>query len=807
MASRYKQKAARDHLLGQALWTFPAELLTGLFADPHRIPFKVREFETVVRDQKVERLRVTPRNFTNVLREMVPFFQEPLRAVRAFYSMIFEWGAGSRVQLNPKNPERAVLGAVPIDGLVTDRREDFRDFVDKWIVALNGTERYDDFFTLFDRALDTVAPDFRKTNGIFFTDPYLSKFMLTLTKTHVPDLGKNYLVIDPACGSGNLVTSWKAPLELRHKVVSEIEPELLFAIERRMEFDPWHHNKFTVVPKVSEERGLNFLDVSAKSYLGTLTRYLKDSGHKPDKPIAFLCNPPYRNDDDQSVDAVEYEVHSTIAAVTGQDSARDRCHCFLAQMKLICRQAEDSGLPGDSRMLLFTNTGWLTDRPAVQTIRSQVLQSFELMAGFLVDSKQFFDVPGRFPIAFTVWRYAGNDAALATNRVLQFTDLTWVKRTDLEAVDWTDEAISVPACQRLLDDSRSISVPFGLRRQSMLDWIGITSRDFKKGRNKDEQEGAVGGLPDGDRREANKKKYGARTGQWIGFMDDLTPCRINRDPIAGQPWFRLDAPFMDRVRGRCLSGPPDQKGFSPTDPESTRRAFLWYALQRTFAACDYPMWANAMQMWPLTPPPALSRHVDSIIYAIALAQNECVETTFPAGNPVAGAPAAHVENPLSPANPTSFWNTTCAPIFHGGDAHPAAQRVVDAVTALYAAWATELGGQARIRVSYAKDYFIGTGRLTRDAGLVQIRDYADANHRDELKAALGQVSERLRELFVEFNAMLHDEAALGYFTRAPSIAGQTLARAARPGPATPPTPPPPAASSHSVRRAASNKKK
>lgn len=806
VASRHKLKLERDKLLGQALWTFPAELLTGLFADPHRVPLKVREFETVIRDQKVERMRITTRNFTIVLREMTPFFQEPLRAVRAFYSMIFEWGAGSRVALNPNNQERAALGAVPIDGLVPDKREDFRSFAERWVVALNANERYDDFFALFDRALDEVAPDFRKTHGIFFTDQYLSRFVLALTRSHVPDLGKNYLVIDPACGSGNLVTNWKSPLELRHKVVSEIEPELLFAVERRMEYDPWHHNKFTVVPKVSEERGLNFLDVSAKTYLGTLTKYLKDSGHRPDKPLAFLCNPPYRNDDDQSVDAIEYEVHETVKAVTGEDSAKDRCHCFLAQMKLMCAGAEDSGLPGDSLMLLFTNTGWMTDRPAVKTIRSQMLSSFELVSGYLVDSKQFFDVPGRFPIAFTVWRYAGNEARLEPNRVLTLVDLTWVRRSDLMDIEWSDDSATDAACERILRDRRSIGVPFGVQRRSMLDWIGITSRDFKRSRNKGEETGAVGGLPTGDRREGNKKKYGERTGRWVGFMDDLTPCRVDRDPVVGQPWFRLDAPFMDRVRGRCLSGPPDQKGFSPTDGVSARRAFLWYALQRTFAACDYPMWANAMQLWPLSVPEAQQDRVDSIVYAIALAQNECVETAMPAGNPVVGARAAHVENPLSPVNPKSFWNMTCAPVFARGVAHPMAQTVVDAVMDLYTAWSNEFGPHPSMTVSYKASYFVGRGVLTRNAGLVQIRDYAEANRRPALKSALATVQERLRALFGTFNDMLHDESSLAYFTKSQSIAGQFVARTVRPGPARPPVPASPVAAP-AVRHTSSGKKK
>ena len=117
---------------------------------------------------------------------------------------------------------------------------------------------------------------------------------------------EHLLIIDPACGSGNLVTNWRSPLELRHKVVSEIEPELLYAVEKRMKGDSWHNGKFTVVPKVSENKGLNFLDKSAGDYIRILRSYLIEKGHNPDKPIAFLCNPPYRSDDDQVADTIRY---------------------------------------------------------------------------------------------------------------------------------------------------------------------------------------------------------------------------------------------------------------------------------------------------------------------------------------------------------------------------------------------------------------------------------------------------------------------------------------------------------------------
>src|SRR4029078_12271014 len=98
---------------------------------------------------------------------------------------------------------------------------------------------------------------------------------------------------------------------------------------------------------------------------------------------------------------------------------------------------------------------------------------------------------------------------------------------------------------------------------------------------------AAGGLPRGDRRHENKKVYGEPTGSGVGFMDDLTPCRIKRVP-APVPWFRLDVPMMDCRKARCFSGPPDQKGYGSSDPAGVERLFLWFALHAHLASAASP---------------------------------------------------------------------------------------------------------------------------------------------------------------------------------------------------------------------------
>ena len=539
-ARRYADK--RVELLHLATWN-GADLFTPLFqSEPKLLCERISTFEETLRNGRRVRQRINLRNFAIVLKEMAPYFgaENAIKAVRAFYSMIYAWDEFSTLQLSNKSLDQATLGGETITGLLPESSVSFKDFVEARFVSLDENSSYDDFFAHYDAALDAVDSQFRRKHGIFFTDLDLSKFAMWLAKQHVPKLGQDYIVIDPACGSGNLVTNWRSPLELRHKVVSEIEPELLFAVEQRMKGDLWHNGRFTVVPRVSDNRGLNFLDRTADEYLGELREALAEKGHTPDKPLAILCNPPYRSDDDQGAGTAGYPIHDSIVDITGVDASSERYCCFLAQMKLICEAARSSGLPGESLLLLFTKSAWLTNRNIFRQIRREMASVFEDVAGFLVDGSEFFAVRGKWPVAFTIWRFKGSSAALNPERAITVTDLTWLKRRDLSNIQWADSAAADAVCRQLMEDGRASNVELGHGRQSLRVWSGQTMTDFKRDRRRSEiRQEAVGGLPSNDRRRANKKAYGESDGQFVGFMDDLTPCRVKRS-IPGKPWFRLN---------------------------------------------------------------------------------------------------------------------------------------------------------------------------------------------------------------------------------------------------------------------------
>lgn len=718
----------------------------------------IDRFIEVLKSPVRKRQRITLKNFTAVLKKMVPFFDEkhPLAAVRAFYSIIFGWDEGSKVELSDRKPDAASVRGETVTNLKPDRRDEFKRFVEDHYVSDDKISSKDVFFARFDEALDAVDKEFRIKHGIFFTDLDLSRFAMWYVKRELGDIGKNYLVIDPACGSGNLVTNWRSPLELRHKVVSEIEPELLFAVERRMQGDEWHNGKFTVVPKVAEAKGLNFLDKSAEEYVNILKGYLKEKGLKPDKPIAFLCNPPYRSDDDQAAESISYPIHPSIVDLTGVDGSSERYSCFLAQMKLICEKAESSGLPGNSLLLLFTKAAWLTDRPVFQKIRSNILGSFEDVGGLIVNGKEFFDVKGKFPIAFTIWRYNTSDKALDPSRPVNIIDLTWMKKQDLGNINWESPSIYNDSCERLLADKRSCIVAFGQKRDNIKTWSGQIRKDVQREWRKSEQKSEPCGLPLGDHRHERKKRIGEKDGTFIAFMDDLTPCRIKNETHS-LPWFRLNNQFMDCRKTRCLSGPPSHVGYSAVDAKVAPKMFLWFALGRTFDSEGYPMWVDAMEMWGLDLSPTLVR----IAYAIGFAENECVETIFPANNPVKGVPELLAPNPLSPNSKKSFWSTVMRPVFDHGTS--TAHDLVAAVENLYKIWNKHLGNNHEIRVTYDRPYFIGKGKLTKNSGLIQIRDYAKEKNIAVLLTEFDKVQALLSKVKKEFHKMLMDKDGLNYF--------------------------------------------
>jgi hypothetical protein len=429
-------------------------------------------------------------------------------------------------------------------------------------------------------------------------------------------------------------------------------------------------------------------------------------------------------------------------------------------MKLICETAKQSGLPGESLLLLFTKSAWLTKRPIFQSIRNHILGSFEHVTGALVQANEFFDVKGSWPVAFTVWRYKGQNAGLNANRSLQLVDLTWVTKRDLANIAWNDPDQLESACRTILESKKSHAVTLGLDRASIREWYGGAMIDFKRDRRKSEKDiKVVGGLPANDRRQANKKAYGEVDGKYIGFMDDLTPCRVKNATI-GKPWLNLDNRFMAVKKSRCFSGPPTHLGYCAQDLASAKKLFFWYALGRTFVQRPYPTWIDADGMWAPNIPDALACDVYHYAFAIAFAENECIDAHFPANNPTKGAPELFVGNPMTPLDQDSYWSRILLPFLKETNSRNVSA-LIKSVNNVFKNWKDRFKTTSEIPTAYSRPYFAGEGKLLKTAGLLQIKDYAIETDDAALQSSLAEVQNRLKIAKNDFFEIVTEK--LGYF--------------------------------------------
>lgn len=612
-------------------------------------------------------------------------------------------------------------------------------------------------------------------HGQFFTDPTLAHLAAWFAKEHLPT-NNNYTLFDPACGSGNLFLN-NPHLGQPTVIACDLFPQLDNALE------------------------LNFLDCSAEDYINKLPPIDKT------KPLVVFVNPPYRGDGATKEKAPNYSIHKSIKDITGGAGAIERCNCFIAQLVNVIKHLDAVS----TTLILITKCTLLGQRHTFKPTKEHLIKHFEFKDGFIVNSKEFFKCNGRFPIAVTVWKY--NPSITNPNHIIKVRDLTHIKKKEIDTANYISRssdpspaALSSPSS--LFENTKVVS--FGVERDLFKIDIHqnqygfVRSRrsseriDFMRSRKQHERGDLLaGGLPLNDRRRTSTYKctYGESTGSFIGFMDDLTPCRIkspnNRSPclclfptfydvqrvrlFSGQPscrgyvvpWFHLNPQFMHVKINRCFSGPHNCRSYHASDLSSAQKCFVWYALARTLQTFGYPMWADTEELWTpslvtrvprssfedklLTPTTRLTDYA----FAIGFGENECVETVFPENNPVEGAERITISNPLTSNNPSSFWNVCMKPCISDDI------ELVSKTEAVYFEWATRFNNKEFIDAGFEKPYFIEPGKLYPTAGLVQIKYYAETHNDTALLNLISIQKEELRKTKQAFyNYLVND---LNYF--------------------------------------------
>lgn len=783
-------------------WLEPKMLEGDIFENAKHLVTESYEVLKVLRNLDSDRLQINTHNFIHTIERMKYFFEHPIDAVHAFYTIVAFWDITSTCAVNDEGTEVRVIGfkgnRFSENVKVAPKFvRDFKKFIEEQYIFTNEGSGLtaDYYFSRFDEVIAEIDPDYVKQHGIFFTNDNLSKFALWFVKNHFPgNINENYIVFDPAGGSGNLVSSWKG--KLKHKIISELQPDLLRTIERRMQIDPFHvETGFTIIPRTSDNKGLNFLDKSADEYVAALQNELSLKNVSLDKPFAFLLNPPYKNTDENE-DARDktdsnYSIHQSILDITGEDAGKERYLGFLGQILNIAKLQHEKNNSLKSVVMIFTPTSWLIPRPTYLNFRKQWDKHFHFHSGFIVKSNEFFKLKGEWPLAFTIWVFdspipnpspkgKGTASSDGLGEAVKLFDFTNLKKEQL-AFRWNDEDNALEKeLNILVKDAKLIN--YDNSRGDIREMLSKIERgekniqqpryDYSHAKAEKDYDKIVSGFPlnDEERHYKLKRKCGEVDGEFIGFYDDMTPVRIKQDSCkrmsnkANRVWFRLDNVFININQTKILNGAPDKYGFCAYDLPSAKATFSWFAITKALNGV-YPIWANQYDIWK----PNISKKKEqewySLCFAFVLAENRCVVTKFEKDNPVEFAPEVFVDNPLCPTNKESFWSTTLNDYVvteKGKGQISIAQELVEKITDFYKLWNLKYcKGQFLTNVGLQNEpyfkYFNYADFLTPHSGIIQIKKYAEQEGKEDLQKKLTEISELTKKVKQEIYKMLVDD--------------------------------------------------
>lgn len=742
------------------------------------------EMLNILKNPTAERLQMNTRNFIQHIELLKKFFDRPIDAVHCFYTIVAYWDITSVVSTTDYSDNIQLSGFKGKKhsedvAVKPHHHREFKKFIEsRYIFTNEGSGlTVDYYFSRFDEVMAVIDPEYVAQHGIFFTDINLSKFALWFAKNKLKEeLDEQYIWFDPAGGSGNLISSWRG--KLKHKIISELQPDLLRIIERRMKIDPWHiETGFTIIPKTSENKGLNFLDCNAQEYLSELNKELKTKNLPINKPFAFLLNPPYKNTDENKSKRVktdsEYGIDKTILEITGGDAGKERYLAFLGQILNISKLQSILNEEFEPIVLIFTPTSWLIPRPTYENFREIWDNYFEFVDGFLITSNEFFKLKGKWPLAFTIWRFWESKNRRNKVKVFDYTNLS---RNDL-MLNWnlSEEDLKFHIGDIFqnsnlirLDNSRGdIRKSLSLIDNNSGRLIRQTRYDFSTAKKDHEKDKLVSGFPlkDKDRHFKLKRKCGNVNGEFVGFMDDLTPVRILQDSLnrmstkPNSVWFRLDNDFKGVNKTKTFNGPPDNRGYCAYDLESSKILFSWFSITKILNG-KYPLWANQYDIWSPSIKDEYSLYWNALCFSFVLSENRCILTKFEANNPVEGTPEIFVENPLCPTNSEAFWATTLDT--HVTAQHGVAFELVNKIKKLYRYWNKNYcQGDFLTNVGLHNEpyfkYFNYPDFVTPHSGMIQIRKYAEINGCTDLMDMFSEIQLLTKDVKNEIYRLLIKE--------------------------------------------------
>lgn len=812
LASSHRAKSHR--ILKFAIFKWAPDLTGSLFPANQTKNEALQAFKHLVTsiDTNNARIEITHRNFCLILKSLLPFFDaadKKFEVVHGFFRCLSFWNPKyvPVASEEPAETDRVVLGAGHFEGLLPDARDEFISAIQRYEVRKPEKAR---FYAHYDKAIDAVDHLYRANHGIFFTNEYLARLAITLAEKHVGSLAEKYIVFDPACGSGNLVTSWNHHLDLRHKVVSEISHVLLKAFELRLQDKSKEKKKgVTIIPKTSTGQGLNFVNRDAASYLKIINGELKNKGHKLNKPLAIICNPPYRNQKNIKDEFYKYEVHPSLVNIAGKDATNELFVAFLSQIAEVCRLAEEADFPPNSIALLFTTTVWLTGKASYKKIKDHFLSRFQERMGFVVSSNEFFDVSKKkWPLLCTLWEYQP-DADLDPTRPIAFRNLIDLKKSDLkelandkvDAFDdlthWGGDELFYPRLQRLLKTKEGPSIHYNASMVKLKDNIPPQNGDgnCQIGADLIERRAILGGLcfPTDKQIKERRTKFTKRvlpvytknreegtklplpsfvvhghpSGECIGFTEGKQPFRTKRPYLndGKRLFFMLDTRFIKIGTSQCFSGPPPKRGhtIAALGPKE-QNLIIGYAMAKSLAG-NYRVQYEQFDMWLPKGSPADMLELLELAVAFLYSYNSCIECEIPKDHPTKGVGRTFVTNPLSP-NSDTIWEKLLRPIVQYGSTQPA-KSAVAANDKLYQTWKEWISDHPAYRAKAPLAVYSHTdNRIPLDGwGLFQIGQEVELFLKDEqvLHTVNAERKKAVNELKVQIRKTLEEK--LNYWAK------------------------------------------
>jgi hypothetical protein len=420
-------------------------------------------------------------------------------------------------------------------------------------------------------------------------------------------------------------------------------------------------------------------------------------------------------------------------------------------------------------VLIFTPTSWLIPRPTYINFRKEWDKNFDYIDGFIITSNEFFKLQGKWPLAFTIWKFGQDENR--QNRV-SVKDFTHLKRDELK-INWSlgDEELKfVLGEERFKPDNinlgnnridiretiPAIEIKGKVKQQSRYNF-------YRNVTKQEEGEKIISGFPLADDRHSRiQAPHGFVNGEFVGFMDDNTPVRLRQETmnrLSIQPdrvWLQLRPTFIDVNLTKVQTGPADKYSYTAYDIESSKALLTWFCITKALTG-KYPIWANQSDIWKPEITEEQAGYWYALCFAFVLAENRCVVTTFEKDNPVSGAPEVFVDNPLCPANPAAFWATTLDS--QVTKEHGLAYELVSKIKQLYKLWNLNYcHGQYLRNVGLKQEpyfkYFAYPDYLTPYSGLIQIRKYAGQEGLADIQNLFAEIQELTKKVKEEIYRLL-----------------------------------------------------